>query len=50
MKTPTQPETPTNPVEEAPAVPNPTPEPETPGNNGNTPVEPSNPTEGNING
>lgn len=49
-ETPTQPETPTNPVEEAPAVPNPTPEPETPGNNGNTPVEPSNPTEGNING
>lgn len=46
----TQPETPTNPVEETPAVPNPTPEPETPGNNGNTPVEPSNPTEGNING
>ena len=49
-ETPTQPETPTNPVEETPAVPNPTPEPETPGNNGNTPVEPSNPTEGNING
>lgn len=49
-ETPTQPETPTNPVEETPAVPNPTLEPETPGNNGNTPVEPSNPTEGNING
>lgn len=49
-ETPTQPETPTNPVEETPAVPNPTPEPETPGNNGNTPVEPTNPTEGNING
>ena len=49
-ETPTQPETPTNPVEDTPAVPNPTPEPETPGNNGNTPVEPSNPTEGNING
>lgn len=49
-ETPTQPETPTNPVEETPAVPNPTPEPETPGNNGNTPVEPANPTEGNING
>ena len=49
-ETPTQPETPTNPVEETPAVPNPTPEPETHGNNGNTPVEPSNPTEGNING
>ena len=49
-ETPTQPETPTNPVEETPAVPNPTPEPETPGNNGNTLVEPSNPTEGNING
>lgn len=49
--TPTQPETPTNPVEETPAVPNPTPEPETPGNNGNTPVEPSNPdNSGNING
>lgn len=48
--TPTQPETPTNPVEETPAVPNPTPEPETPGNNG-TPVEPSNPdNSGNING
>lgn len=49
-ETPTQPETPINPVEETPAVPNPTPEPETPGNNGNTPAEPSNPTEGNING
>ena len=49
-ETPTQPETPTNPAEGTPAVPNPTPEPETPGNNGNTPVEPSNPTEGNING
>lgn len=49
-ETPTQPETPTNPVEDTPAVPNPTPEPETPGNNGNTPAEPSNPTEGNING
>lgn len=49
--TPTQPETPTNPVEETPTVPNPTPEPETPGNNGNTPVEPSNPdNSGNING
>lgn len=49
--TPTQPETPTNPVEETPVVPNPTPEPETPGNNGNTPVEPSNPdNSGNING
>lgn len=47
---PTQPETPTNPVEETPAVPNPTPDPETPGNNGNTPIEPTNPTEGNING
>ena len=49
-ETPTQPETPINPVEETPAVPNPTPEPKTPGNNGNTPAEPSNPTEGNING
>ena len=49
-ETPTQPETSTNPVEDTPAVPNPTPEPETPGNNGNTPVEPTNPSEGNING
>ena len=51
--TPTQPETPTNPAEETPAVPNPTPEPEVPGDNsGNVnggndeDTTPANPTEG----
>ena len=51
--TPTQPETPTNPAEETPAVPNPTPEPEVPGDNsGNVnggndeDTTPANPTDG----
>ena len=51
--TPTQPETPTQPAEETPAVPNPTPEPEVPGDNsGNVnggndeDTTPAHPTEG----